>query len=255
MDNLINYIIQIIPLFINLSVFSSIMGQYVSIGQAAAMLGVCAKTLRRWEASKKFLPRFRTDGGHRRYKRGDIISFLNNIRKNSDLDSIFPRAAIYARVSGSKQKTSGDLARQIETLTQYCTEKRYELTKIYEDVGSGLNDGRKGLIKMLEDASRGLFEVVVVNYNDRLARFGIRVIEKFLSTWDIIVEVKNPVIIDASDPHARLITDLTAILYSFMGKLYRSRRGGKKKAKKEAEKLIQAVENSAASLDLFSELD
>lgn len=176
------------------------MGQYLSIGQAAAMLGVSIKTLRRWEKAKKFIPKFRTTGGHRLYKRGDIISFINHTYRSNHIHAENLRAAIYVRVSSSRQKTSGDLSRQIETLTQYCAEKKYQIVKIYEDVGSGLNDARKGLMKMLEDASKGLFEVLMVNYNDRLARFGIRVIEKFLSTWDIAIEIKNPVIIDSHDP-------------------------------------------------------
>ncbi|MHA1733836.1 MAG: MerR family DNA-binding transcriptional regulator, partial [Promethearchaeota archaeon] len=40
----------------------------VRIGVAAAILGVCTRTLRRWEASGKLLPACRTAGGHRRYE-------------------------------------------------------------------------------------------------------------------------------------------------------------------------------------------
>ncbi|MHA1731272.1 MAG: MerR family DNA-binding transcriptional regulator [Promethearchaeota archaeon] len=40
----------------------------VRIGVAAAALGVCARTLRRWEAAGKLLPACRTVGGHRRYE-------------------------------------------------------------------------------------------------------------------------------------------------------------------------------------------
>ncbi|MHA1145609.1 MAG: MerR family DNA-binding transcriptional regulator [Candidatus Helarchaeota archaeon] len=32
-------------------------------------MGVCTKTLRRWESSGRFLPTFRTAGGHRHYSR------------------------------------------------------------------------------------------------------------------------------------------------------------------------------------------
>ena len=68
-----------------------------------------------------------------------------------------------------------------------------------------------------------MFDVVIVNYNDRLARFGLQVIKEYLKSWDVTLEVIHPTIIEAS-PHAELITDLTSILYSFMGKLYRLRR-------------------------------
>ena len=94
---------------------------------------------------------------------------------------------------------------------------------MYSDVGSGLNDKRKGLLKLLKDASLGKFEKVVVKYNDRLARFGLQVIKEYFQSWNVQLEVIHPNVVDNS-PHADLITDLTAILYSFMGKLYRMRR-------------------------------
>ena len=95
---------------------------------------------------------------------------------------------------------------------------------MYSDVGSGLNDSRKGLLKLLKDVTRGKHDVVVVNYQDRLSRFGLNVIKEHLAGWDVELEIIHQAIAEDS-AHAGLITDLTAILYSFMGKLYRARRG------------------------------
>jgi len=96
----------------------------------------------------------------------------------------------------------------------------------YRDVGSGLNDGRHGLIQLLKDVAKGKHDVVVVSYQDRLSRFGKTVIEEFLASWGVRLEVMHPTVVNGT-PHAELITDLTAILYSFMGRLYRARRGHK----------------------------
>ncbi|MHA1683157.1 MAG: MerR family DNA-binding transcriptional regulator [Promethearchaeota archaeon] len=41
--------------------------RFLSIGAVARMLGVCTRTLRRWEGSGKFTPSHRTVGNHRRY--------------------------------------------------------------------------------------------------------------------------------------------------------------------------------------------
>ena len=101
------------------------------------------------------------------------------------------------------------------------------MVRSYSDVGSGLNDKRKGLIKMLKDVPKGGFDVIFANYNDRLARFGLQIIKEYLTSWGVELEIIHPIIVDDS-PHAELITDLTAILYSFMGKLYRMRRGAHK---------------------------
>ena len=118
---------------------------------------------------------------------------------------------------------SGDLKRQLNALKSYSRKRGHVIHKCYSDVGSGLNDKRRGLLKLLSDASLGKFEVVIVNYKDRLARFGLQIIKEYLKSWKVHLEVIHPNIVDDS-PQAELIADLTAILYSFVGKLYRMRR-------------------------------
>jgi DNA-binding transcriptional MerR regulator len=41
--------------------------QFVNVKKAAALLGVCKITLRRWDEAGQFKPDIRTAGGHRRY--------------------------------------------------------------------------------------------------------------------------------------------------------------------------------------------
>lgn len=195
---------------------------YLSIGLAASMIGVSTKTLRRWDKKGSFSSAFRTKGNHRRYYRNKILDFIR-IRKGHSAKKRKKRCVLYGRVSASRQKKSGELRRQLALLRHYSREKGYTLIKTYHDVGSGLNDKRKGLVRMLRDASNGKFDVLIVNYNDRLARFGLGIIKEYLHSWGIQLEVLHPTLVDDS-PHAELITDLTAILYSFMGKLYRLRR-------------------------------
>jgi len=192
---------------------------FLSIGQVACFLGVCTKTLRRWDSEGKFISDFRTVGNHRRYSKARI---LNIIQKRKNKTSAL-RNAVYGRVSSSRQVKSGDLKRQLSSLKSYSQKRGHVIHKSYSDVGSGLNDKRRGLLKLLSDASLGKFEVVVVNYNDRLARFGLQIIKEYLKSWNVHLEVIHPNIMDDS-PQAELISDLTAILYSFMGKLYRMRR-------------------------------
>ena len=58
---------------------------------------------------------------------------------------------IYARVSQPIQKANGDLERQVQVLKEYAINSGVEKEKIsvFTDVGSGLNDRRKGLWKMM----------------------------------------------------------------------------------------------------------
>lgn len=47
--------------------------RYLDCNQAAALVGVCTKTLRRWEAAGR-LTVLRTPGGHRRYERDVLLA-------------------------------------------------------------------------------------------------------------------------------------------------------------------------------------
>ncbi len=60
---------------------------------------------------------------------------------------------------------------------------------------------------MLRDASNDKFDVLIVNYNDRLARFGLEIIKEYLHSWGVKLEVLHPKIVDDS-PHAELITKI-----------------------------------------------
>ena len=72
-----------------------------SIGIAAELLGVCIKTLRRWDKNKK-IKCIRTCGGHRRFPIQEIQKILegkstNTIIKMNDADRN-NKCAIYGRV-------------------------------------------------------------------------------------------------------------------------------------------------------------
>jgi predicted site-specific integrase-resolvase len=210
------------------------MPNYISISLTATILGVCTKTIRRWDLSGVLKPAFRTAGNHRRYDLSNIKAFLN-IKTGtpvplSELESgqLQPRAALYTRVSSSVQKNRGDLQRQEDKLIQYCSESGIKVLRTFKDVGSGLNDSRKGLHELIKFVSRGQCEIVFIAYPDRLARFGINVLKTCFAEWGVALHVlDNPV--STVSKEAELVNDITAILYSYMGKLYRMRRSNVKK--------------------------
>ncbi len=205
----------------------------LAIGAVASMLGVSTRTLRRWDAAGGLRPAFRIAGNHRRYDRHAVVAALQHgagnkagyvAREHAGLTA--PRAAVYSRVSSTRQSLDGELDRQQATVEAHCAAKGYRISGTYRDIGSGFNDGRRGLVQLLKDVARGKHDLVVVSYQDRLSRFGLGVIKEFLASWDVGLEVMHPTVVDGT-PHAELVTDLTAILYSFMGRLYRDRRDRK----------------------------
>ena len=52
---------------------------WLTLGEAAKYLGVAQSTIRKWSDSGR-LPAFYTPGGHRRFRRGDLDSFLGSSR-------------------------------------------------------------------------------------------------------------------------------------------------------------------------------
>ncbi len=53
--------------------------EWLTLGQAASYLGVAQSTIRKWSDGGR-LPAFYTPGGHRRFQRGDLDSFLAGSR-------------------------------------------------------------------------------------------------------------------------------------------------------------------------------
>src|SRR5260221_10848507 len=50
--------------------------EWLTLGQAARVLGVAQSTIRKWSDAGR-VPAFYTPGGHRRYRRTDLESFLD----------------------------------------------------------------------------------------------------------------------------------------------------------------------------------
>ncbi|SHF52463.1 AAA domain-containing protein, partial [Desulforamulus putei DSM 12395] len=84
------------------------------------------------------------------------------------------RCAIYARVSTKKQADNGNLIRQLERLQGIAKRRKYAVVAEYQEVASGLNENRKELSKLLKIIAGGQVNIVLIEYRDRLARFGYK---------------------------------------------------------------------------------
>ncbi|MBD3187985.1 MerR family DNA-binding transcriptional regulator, partial [Candidatus Bathyarchaeota archaeon] len=136
--------------------------RFLSTGDVARLAGTCTKTIRRWDKSGRLKPSHRTAGNHRRYSLHVVLVFLRGVDKDAGEEPVLAArlgSAVYSRVSSSRQKQSGELARQEELIKEHCKDQGYRVSGVYSDVGSGLNDNRKGLLKLLRDVTRGKHEL------------------------------------------------------------------------------------------------
>lgn len=187
--------------------------------------GLHRNTLYKWEKQGLLHP-VRTPGGRRRYRREEIERLLS-LGLEVPQAKPKPRTVLYARVSTRKQEAF--LKNQIARLEAFAKEQGWTYEVIAE-VASGVNENRRGLIKILNRAKNGELERVVVEYEDRLARFGLGYIRRFLEAFGVELVVLNGK--ESEEVHRELAEDLVAIVSSFAARIYGKRGGGKRKGKR-----------------------
>lgn len=167
-----------------------------------------------------------------RYKAGKIpnasMNELGHIVVEIDQDKVDAhKVAIYARVSSSENKDN--LAVQVERLTQYAIAKGYQIVSTYAEVGSGVNDKRPKLEKLLTENN---YSKIIAEHKDRLTRFGFNYIETLLKNRGKEIEVVNL----STNDESNLMEDLISIIYSFSARMYGLHQGTRK-----TEKIIEVL--------------
>jgi predicted site-specific integrase-resolvase len=184
------------------------------LSEYAKQMGVTYKTAFRWWKAGK-LDAYQLDTG-------TII-----VREPKDQEAPVG-VALYARVATTGQKE--DLERQVQRLKDYAASRGYQVSKVVQEVASGLNDSRPKLTKLLTDASIG---TIVVEHRDRLTRFGFAYIEQLMQMQGRHVEVVFP-----TDTNHDLVDDFIAVITSMASRIYRRRHSNRL-----AEQIQQCVEH------------
>ena len=194
---------------------------YLSISQAADLIGVSTSTLRLWERRGHLKPTYRTLGGHRRYKRISLNAFVpDQVIKDKR------KPVAYARVSSSDQ--ADDLERQKQVLNEYC-KKHYSNYELISDLGSGMNYKKRGLNKLIKMILLGQVQTIILTHKDRLLRFGNEMIFtlcRFFQTEIILLKESE----NLSD-EIKLAKDVLEVITVFSSRLY-GRRAHQNKKKK-----------------------
>lgn len=186
---------------------------FLSAGEAARALGVSVKTIQRWDKAG-LLPVIRTVTNQRRIP----VEAIEQLLKTSGARS---RCAIYARVSSAKQEQEGTLTRQVERLRAVAEARGYQVTAQIAEQASGLNENRRGLKKLFRLIDQQAIDVVLIEYPDRLVRFGFSALEEAFRWKQVGIEVVEPPKVQT--PSEELGADLLSIVSVFSGRLYGSR--------------------------------
>lgn len=192
------------------------------------MIDVSAQTLRNWEKSGKLIPDYKTSSGYRYYSQEQVDAITGN---KANLEN---RIVIgYCRVSSAKQKD--DLERQVQNIKTYLLAQGKPF-EIIEDIGSGINYNKKGLLELLQKVINRKVEKIVVLYKDRLLRFGYELFENIAKSYGTSIEI-----IDNTEKteQQELVEDLVQIITVFFCKLQG------KRAKKTKEMIKELVKDDS----------
>lgn len=200
------------------------MNRFIKIGEAAKILGVSIQTLRRWEESGYLMPSRKSKGDTRYY---DLDQLIGKEKIDSDL------TIAYARVSSHDQKE--DLKRQANVLAAYCTKQGWNF-QVIQDLGSGMNYQKKGLITLIQLILEGKISRLVLTHKDRLLRFGAELIFALCEAKQIEVILINKG--DEISFEEELAQDVLEIITVFSARLYGSRSKKNKKLIEAAKVLI-----------------
>ncbi len=130
------------------------------------------------------------------------------------------KVAIYLRVSTSEQSTE----LQRKDLLKYVEARGFELFEIYEDKASGTNDRRANLKRLLDDASKRKFDIVLAWKLDRFFRSLKDLVNtlQFLTERDILfISYKDN--IDLTTATGRLMMQILGSFAEFEASLIRER--------------------------------
>ena len=177
-------------------------------GEAAKILGITTRTIQNYDKLGK-LKVCRTEGNRRVIMREDLIKYLDDKGLIYDDTNSKRHDVIYARVSSNEQKQSGDLDRQALYLVENAKDIQNPI--ILKEVGSGLNDKRKQLQKLLDMISNHEVRNVYITYKDRLTRFGFNYLETMFNACGTSIIVLQ----DESNEktlHDELVEDMISII-------------------------------------------
>ena len=190
-----------------------------TLKEACLLLGLHPRTIQKWDKQGKIRV-VRTLGGRRRIPESEI----RRLQGERGVRSIIG----YARVSSPTQRD--DLERQVEYLRQRGVQE------VVTDIGSGLNEKRRGFLRLLDRVLHNEVDKVVVLYEDRLTRLGFDTLRRVFEAHGTTIEVLNHV--EIKSPQQELVEDLITIISHFSGRIYGMRSRKHKEVVKRAEELF-----------------
>ncbi|MGZ6316377.1 MAG: MerR family transcriptional regulator [Anaerolineales bacterium] len=184
--------------------------QWLSLHAAAELLGVHSSTVRIW-SDKGLLPVYRTRGGHRRFKRSEVLLWAESSRGKQVID---PLSVVQAAVHNIRMQISEG---RLQSETWYL--------KLDENARSQYRQSAhtlfQGLVNyLLSDGADGGAEAHSIGYEyaSRARRFGLNMVDAahaFLFFRNMLLESVIQVYQEANVPSGRAWADILRKVNAF----------------------------------------
>lgn len=211
-------------------------------GEVAEFLQLHPQSVIRQDKQGK-LKFHRNEANRRVMLREDLLEYLD--KKGmlfNDLEGN-KKDVIYCRVSSHEQKMKGDLDRQVVHVMEFAQSYHLINPVILKEVGSGLNDNRKEIQKLIKMIINDEVNRIFISYKDRLTRFGYHYIEAICKEKNVEIHVSSDEEFNKS-VQEEMVEDMMSLIASFSGKLYGLRSRAKKKMMKDIEKIPLAEDEN-----------
>jgi predicted site-specific integrase-resolvase len=149
------------------------------------------------------------------YDESSVFAFLKKDSRHN---------VIYCRVSTYKQKN--DLARQVDSVVEFCKTNNVEYSTIYKDISSGTDLDRTNFSILMNDVINYKIRNIYITYKDRLTRLSFKTIEQLFNkfgTHIIVINNDNK----NNDNEKELFNELISIVHHFSTQTYSKRRKSK----------------------------
>ena len=177
----------------------------IRTSELARLLGVTSQTIRKYVRQNK-IPHHLSPSGQLFFTKEDVDAIIGDKDTPADAKSVWVH---YARSSSSNKSIINN---QFEKLEEAYGKPDFKI----QDSASGMNENRKGLNQLLDLVFENKVTDIAVVRQDRLARFGLKYLNRVFSQYG--VRVHELAQVDEKSLQDEMMDDFMTIIASFSGR-------------------------------------
>lgn len=191
-----------------------ILGSLVYRKDAMKFLSVQKQTIMRYEKRGLLIPIKNRANGRVMYTEANVMSVLGSRLKQTKSVVLYCRVAVLGSRGNIGESAAARLAAQVDRMQDYCVRAGIRVDTLIKDIGPV--NGRRaidGHDKLIEMIMRKEVSLLVVETEDRIARWGMGMLfKRFLEWHGVELHVASPILV-REEFREEIKQDLTELIY------------------------------------------